>query len=152
MNATDYITKFKILISKSKIKGNNAKVTFFQKGLNPALCTKIYSTFPLPEIFEEWCERAAAMDAQWRASNTSTPGNHSRSSNWRNHSNTTQVRAVNLSFQECQKYSGTQKECRWHCGPDHDPMFFQSCYVIFLGVLHHGIGLYVMSMKVSLGL
>lgn len=104
MNATDYVTKFKILISKGKIKGNNAKVTFFQKGLNPALRTKIYSTFPLPVSFEEWCERATAMDAQWRASNASTSGNRGRSSNWRNRSNTTQVRAVNLSFQERQKY------------------------------------------------
>lgn len=60
MNTTDYVTKF-------KVKGNNAKVTFLQRGLNPALCTKIYSTFPLPETFKEWCERA---------SNVSNTGNH----------------------------------------------------------------------------
>lgn len=103
-NATDYVTRFKILASKGKITGDNAKITFFQKGLNPGLRSKIYSTFPLPKNFDEWCERATAMDAQWRASNITTPGTCARPSNWKNRSNTTQIRAVNLSFQERKKY------------------------------------------------
>lgn len=116
MNTTDYVTKFKILISKSKIKGNNAKVAFFQKGLNPALRIKIYSIFTLLEIFEDWCGRATTMDDQWRASNASNSGN------WRNRSDTIQVRAANLSSQEYQKYiqKGRYFRCDQigHCATD----------------------------------
>lgn len=105
MNATDYVTKFKILASQARIFGDNAKVMFFQKGLNSGLRTKIYGTHPLPKTFDEWCERATTMDAQWRASNTSSSGTRNKSSNWRNRSNnTTQVKAVNLSFQDRQRY------------------------------------------------
>lgn len=100
-NADDYVSKFKILISRSGIADEGSQIMMFMKGLNPVLRNKIYGSYPLPTKMEDWYKRSTTMDNQWRFANSLGQG-FASSSNWRNRQNRpssdTRVRA--LTFQE----------------------------------------------------
>jgi hypothetical protein len=64
--ADEYVSQFRILAGRSKIKEDSSLIEYFMEGLNNGILQKIFTLEKMPTTIDKWYELASRFDAQHR--------------------------------------------------------------------------------------